>query len=125
MAAWWPYWIFRFLDSCRWHGFCCVMRVYFGMSVSNFMCILSVAMDRNLLIFSDVTFTLAAWWPCFFFKVSGSNLSLALNDKCKNSAVHYWCVWPYCIFFCYWTLILLWLQLPINYLYAWVEDYQF
>ena len=44
---------------CRRHGFQSVTRVCLGISISNFMCMLFVAMARSLLIFSDVTFK----WP--------------------------------------------------------------
>ena len=64
MAVWQPYWIFRFLDSqTRWHGFRSVSQVCFGISISNFICMLMVVIGWSLLIFSNVTFKMAAWWP--------------------------------------------------------------
>ena len=104
MAVWWPYWIFRFLESnfslalnigsklhwhitcvygkksidfqqCQFqngclvaifdfslsglssgHGFWSITRDCFGILISNFICMLFVAMGQSLLIFSCVTF---------------------------------------------------------------------
>ena len=41
---------------CRWHGFRSVTRLFVGYSISNFICILFVAMGQSLLIFRDFTF---------------------------------------------------------------------
>ena len=55
------------LSVCRRHGFRSISQVSFGISFSNFICMLMVAIGRSLLIFSDVTFKMAAWRPyCFF-----------------------------------------------------------
>ena len=52
---------------CRRHGFRSISQVCFGISISNFICMLMVAIGRSLLIFSDVTFKMTAWRPyCFF-----------------------------------------------------------
>ena len=67
----------------RWHGFQRVTRACFGLSISNVICMLFVAMDRSLLIFRDVPFKMAAWWPYWIFQFLDSNLSLALNIKSK------------------------------------------
>ena len=131
MAAWWPYWIFRFPDSnfslplniksklhwhitcvygeksidfqhCHlqnghlaaifdfsvsglysWHGFWSVTLDCFGISISNFICMLFVAMGKNLLIFNCITIKMATWWPYWIFQFPDSNLSLALNIKPK------------------------------------------
>ena len=131
MAAWRPYWIFRFPDSnfslalnikfklhwhitcvygkklidfqqchfqnghlatildlsvfglCSWHGFRSLTQVCFEISVSNFICVLLVTMGQSLLIFSDITFKMAAWWPYWIFQFTDSNFSLALNMKSK------------------------------------------
>ena len=48
-------------------------------------------MDRSLLILSDVTFKMAAWWPSCFFRFPDSNFSLALNIKSKLQC-HFTCV---------------------------------
>ena len=39
---------------CRRHGFRSISHVSFGISISNFICMLMVAIGRSLLIFSDV-----------------------------------------------------------------------
>ena len=56
---------------CRRHGFRSITQVCFGISISNFICMLMVAISRSLLIFSDVTFKMAAWRPYWIFLVSG------------------------------------------------------
>ena len=68
---------------CRRHGFRSISQVCFGISISNFVCILMVAIDRSLLIFSDVTFKIAAWRPYWFFWFPDSNLTLTLNINFK------------------------------------------
>ena len=45
---------------CRRHGFQSISQVCFGISISNFICMLMVAIGRSLLIFSDVTFKMTA-----------------------------------------------------------------
>ena len=67
---------------CSWHGFCRVTRVCFGISTSNFMWILFVAMSKILLIFRDITFKMAAWQPYWIIFVSGL-FGMALNIKSK------------------------------------------
>ena len=42
-----------------------------------------VYIGRSLLIFSNVTFKMAAWWPYWIFRFPDSNFRLALNIKCK------------------------------------------
>ena len=42
------------------HGFGSVTQVCFGISVSNFMCMSFVAVDRSLMIVSYVAFKMAA-----------------------------------------------------------------
>ena len=44
---------------------------------------LMVAIGRNLLIFSDVTFKMAAWRPYWIFWFPDSNFSFALNINSK------------------------------------------
>ena len=70
---------------CRWHGFRSISQVCFRISISNFICMLMVAIDRSLLIFSDVTFKMAAWRPYWIFWFPDSNFTLALiiNSKLK------------------------------------------
>ena len=71
---------------CRWHGFWSVSQDCFGILISNFICMLMVAMGRSLLIlliFSDVTFKMAAWWPYWIFWFPDSNFTLA----------KYLCIW--------------------------------
>ena len=68
---------------CRRHGFRSISQVCFGISISNFICMLMVAIGRSLLIFSVVTFKMAAWRPYWIFWFPGSNFSLALNIKFK------------------------------------------
>ena len=77
---------------CRRHGFRSISQVCFGISISNFMCMLMVAIGRSLLIFSDVTFKMAALQPYFIFWFPDSNFTLALNINFKlqrhNTYVH-------------------------------------
>ena len=68
---------------CRWHGFRSITQVCFGISISNFICILMVAISRSLLIFSDVTFKMAAWRPYWIFWFPDSNFTSALNINFK------------------------------------------
>ena len=68
---------------CRWQGFRDVSQVCFGISISNFICMLMVVIGKSLLIFSDVTFKMAAWWPYWIFWFPDSNFSLALNINSK------------------------------------------
>ena len=51
---------FTIFGFCRWHGFLGVTQVCFGVSISNFTCMLFVAMGRSLYIVSDITFKMAA-----------------------------------------------------------------
>ena len=68
---------------CRRHGFRSINQVCFGISISNFICMLMVAIGRSLLIFSDVTFKMAAWRPYWIFWFPDSNFTLALNINFK------------------------------------------
>ena len=68
---------------CRWQGFWDVSQACFGISISNFICMLMVVIGKSLLIFSEVTFKMAAWWPYWIFWFPDSNFSLALNINCK------------------------------------------
>ena len=68
---------------CRRHGFRSISQVCFGISISNFICMLMVAIGRSLLIFSDVTFKMAAWRPYWIFWFPESNFTLALNINFK------------------------------------------
>ena len=68
---------------CRRHGFQSISQVCFGISLSNFICMLMVAIGRRLLIFSNVTFKMAAWRPYWIFWFPDSNLTLALNINFK------------------------------------------
>ena len=56
---------------CRPHGFRSISQVSFGISISNFICMLIQAIGRSPLIFSDVTFKMVAWRPYWNFLVSG------------------------------------------------------
>ena len=51
---------FRFLNE--WYGLGSVTQVCFGFSVSNFMCMSLVAVDRSLTIVSFVAFKIGALW---------------------------------------------------------------
>ena len=68
---------------CRRHGFRSISQVCFGISISNFICMLMVAIGRSLLIFSDVTFKMAAWRPYWIIWFPDSNFTLALNINFK------------------------------------------
>ena len=61
---------------CRRHGFRSISQVCSGISISNFICMLMVAIGRSLLIFSDVTFKMAAWRPYCIFWFPDSNFTL-------------------------------------------------
>ena len=52
---------------CRWHGFRSVTQVCLEISISNFTFLFIVVIVKSLLIFSDVTFKMAAWQPYWFF----------------------------------------------------------
>ena len=65
------------------HGFRSISQVCFGISVSNFMCMLMVVKGRSLLIFSDVTFKMATWQPYWISWFPDSNFNLALNINSK------------------------------------------
>ena len=83
MAAWRPYEIFSVSGLCRCQGFRDVSQVCFGISISNFICMLMVVIGKSLLIFGEVTFKMAAWWPYWIFWFPDSNFSLALNINSK------------------------------------------
>ena len=68
---------------CRRHGFRSISQVCFGISISNFICMLMVAIGRSLLIFSDVTFKMATWRPYWIFWFPDSDFTLALNINFK------------------------------------------
>ena len=68
---------------CRRHGFRSISQVCFGISITNFICMLMVAIGRSLLIFSDVTFKMAAWRPYWIFWFPDSKFTLALNINFK------------------------------------------
>ena len=68
---------------CRRHGFRSISQVCFGISISNFICMLMVAIGRSLLIFSNVTFKMAAWRPYWIFWFPDSNFTSALNINFK------------------------------------------
>ena len=67
----------------RRHGFRSISQVSFGISISNFICMLMVAIGRSLLIFSDVNIKMAAWWPYWIFWFLDSNFTLAFNINFK------------------------------------------
>ena len=82
------YWIHLVRPSvrpsvCRRHGFRSIHQVCFGISISNFICMLMVAIGRSLLIFSNVTFKMAAWRQYRNFWFPDSNFTLALNINFK------------------------------------------
>ena len=67
------YWIHLVRPSvrpsvCRRHGFGSISQVCFRISISNSIGMLMVAIGRSLLIFSDITFKMAAWWPYWIFR---------------------------------------------------------
>ena len=70
-------------SACRRHGFRSISLVCFGISISNFICMLMVVIGRSLLIFSDITFKMAAWQPYWIFWFPDSNFTLALNINTK------------------------------------------
>ena len=64
----------------RRHGFRSISEVCFGISISNFLCML---IGRSLLIFSDITFKMAGWRPYSIFCFLDSNFRFALNISSK------------------------------------------
>ena len=68
---------------CRRHGFQSISQVCFGISISNFICMLMVAIGRSLLIISDVTFKMATRRPYWIFWFPDSDFTLALNINFK------------------------------------------
>ena len=52
---------------CRRHGFRSISQVCFGILISNFICILMVAIGSSLLIFSHISFKMVAWRPYWIF----------------------------------------------------------
>ena len=75
---------FSVYGLCRRHGFRSVSQICFGISISNFICILMVVIGRSLFIFSDVTFKMAACEPYWISWFPDSNFSLALNMNSKH-----------------------------------------
>ena len=47
-----------------------------------------VVIGRSLLIFSDITFKIAAWWPYWIFWFPDSNFTLGLNINSKLQQHH-------------------------------------
>ena len=74
---------------CRWHGFRSISQVCFGISISNFICMLMVVIGKSLLIFSEVTFKMAAWWPYWIFWFPGFEYQLqtgiSMRSRGKNT----------------------------------------
>ena len=64
---------------CRRHGFRSVTHVRFGISISNFICMLFVAM--GLFIFVDVSFKMAAWQPYWTFRFPDSTGITCISGK--------------------------------------------
>ena len=60
MAAWRAMFDFSVFGHSGRHGFRSISQVCFGISISNFICMLMVVIDRSLLIFSDLAFKMAA-----------------------------------------------------------------
>ena len=60
---------------CRRHGFQSITQDYFGISISNSICMLFVAMGQSLLIFRDVTFKMTAWRPYWIFQFRDTDFS--------------------------------------------------
>ena len=55
------------LSVCRRHGFRSISQICFGISLSNFICMLMVAIGRSLLLFSNFTFKMAPGGHIGFF----------------------------------------------------------
>ena len=68
---------------CRRHGFRSISQVCFGISIWNFICVFMVAIGRSLLIFSNISFKMAARRPYWIFWFPYSNFNLALNINFK------------------------------------------
>ena len=90
----WPwaeaYW-FSVMSLSKWppgghlgfFGFRTLTLVWLWRSSLNFHGTSLVYMERNLLIFSNVTFKMATWWPYWIVQFPYSNFNLALNFKSK------------------------------------------
>ena len=118
MATGWPYWIFQFPDSNFRLGF----EYQVQTSVAHYT--LFVYMQRSLLIFRDVTFKMAARWPCLIFQFPGALLYVGFEHQVFSSKLLVYmerillifsnvtfkeAAWhPYWIFG-FWTLTLVWL----------------
>ena len=100
---------------CRRHGFWSINQVCFGISISNFICMLMVAIGGSLLISSDVTFKMDAWRPYWSFGfqtltllwlwISTSNFSVTIlmcmgrSLLIFSNVIFKMVAWrPYCIF---------------------------
>ena len=107
-----------------------------------------VVIGKSLLIFSEVTFKMAAWWPYWIFWFPDSNFSLALNINSKLKWHNTYCIcvgaywfsamliskWPpgsHIGIFGFRTLTLVWLWISTANLsgtiliYIWVGAYWF
>ena len=73
-------------------GFQTLILVWFWISTPNLSGTILVYMGRSLLIFSDVTLKMAAWWPCWIFLVSGLTL-VWLWISTPNFSGKYLCTW--------------------------------
>ena len=65
------------------YGFQTLTLLSLWISSPNFTGTSLACMGRSLLIFSNVIFKMVAWRPYWIFQFLDSNLSLALNIKCK------------------------------------------
>ena len=75
---------------CRRHGFRSISQVCFGISISNFIRMLMVVIGRCLLIFSDVTFKMAAWRPYWIYWFPDSLLRLWIStSNCSGTILMY------------------------------------
>ena len=82
---------FSVTGLCKLHVFQSVTRIFalkFQFQILCACCLL--AMGRSLLIFSNVTFKMAAWWPCWILRFPDSKFGLALIWSPKFSNL---CVW--------------------------------
>ena len=67
------------LSTCRWPDFQSVSQVCFEIKNSRFMRMLIVAIARSQLIFSHVTFKMAAWQPYWIFSCDQAALQMIVS----------------------------------------------
>ena len=73
-------------------GFRTLTLVWLWISSPNLSGTILVYMGRSLLIFSDVTFKMASWWPYWIFWFS-YELKFGFEYQLQTSVAKYLCIW--------------------------------